>query len=136
MFEILEHTADIGFRAKADSLPELFECAAEALVATTMETENIDPRESYGLSAEGDSLESLIVNWLNDVLYHVDGRRLALRNFKVRHFDLRRTSGEALGERRDAERHPGKLIVKGVTYHQLKIKQDGAGWFCEVYLDI
>jgi SHS2 domain-containing protein len=33
MFEVLEHTADIGFRATAKDLPELFETAAEALVA-------------------------------------------------------------------------------------------------------
>lgn len=136
MFEILEHTADIGFRATANSLPELFGSAAEALVATAMEIDNIEPRESYALSAEGDSHESLLVNWLNDVLYYLDGRRLAMRRFKIHEFRSSRISGEALGEPRDAARHPGKLIVKGITYHQLKIERNQAGWFCEVYLDI
>jgi SHS2 domain-containing protein len=53
-FEVLEHTADIGFRATANSLPELFESAAEALVATAIETGNVEERESYALAAEDD----------------------------------------------------------------------------------
>jgi|SRR5690349_7983107 len=81
-FEFLEHTADIGFRVNANSLPELFEGAAEALVSTVMETGNIEGAESYPLAAEGDSQESVLVNWLSDVLYNLDGRRLALRDFK------------------------------------------------------
>jgi SHS2 domain-containing protein len=136
MFEILEHTADIGFRAQAASLPALLESAAEALVAIAMEAGNINPRDSYPLEAEGDSNESLLVNWLSEVLYRLDGEHLAMRSFKVMEFDRDRVRGQALGEPRDAQRHPPKLIVKGVTYHQLKIEQNADGWYCEVYLDI
>ena len=136
MFEILEHTADIGFRAQAASLPALFESAAEALVAIAMETGNISPRESYALEAAGDSNESLLVNWLSEVLYRVDGEHLAMRSFKVTELNGERVRGQAQGEPRDAQRHPPKLIVKGVTYHQLKIQQNAQGWYCEVYLDI
>ncbi len=136
MFEILEHTADIGFRAQAASRPALFEIAAEALVSIAMETGNINPRESYPLEAEGDSNESLLVNWLSEVLYRLDGEHLAMRSFKVTECDGERVRGQAHGEPRDAQRHPPKLIVKGVTYHQLKIGQNAQGWYCEVYLDI
>jgi SHS2 domain-containing protein len=106
------------------------------LVATAMDTDNIEPRQSYALAAEGDSRESLLVNWLSDVLYQIDGRRLALRRFKVHELDSGRVSGEAFGEPRRPERHPGRLIIEGITYYQLKVDQDRAGWFCEVYLDI
>lgn len=136
MFEILEHTADIGFRATARSLPELFESAAEALVATAIHTENIDRRESYPIQAEGDSIDSLLVNWLNEVLYYLDGRGLAMRDFNVTQLGPSRVTGQARGEPRTPARHPGKLIVKGVTYHQLKIEQINEAWVCEVYLDI
>jgi SHS2 domain-containing protein len=101
-----------------------------------METGNIEPRESYAVAAEGDSRESLLVNWLSDVLFHLDGRRLALHSFKVHELNTNRVAGEAFGEPRDPYRHPGKLIVKGITYHQLKVGRDQVGWFCEVYLDI
>ena len=104
MFEILEHMADIGFRARSPSLPELFESAAEALAGVAMETENIEPRESYRLAAEGDSTESLLVNWLSEVLYYIDGEHLALRGFKVLDFGSNRVQAEAHGERRDPAR--------------------------------
>jgi SHS2 domain-containing protein len=136
VFEILEHTADVGFRARAASLPALFENAAEALVAIAMETGHIEPRQSYQLEAEGDSNESLLVNWLSEVLYQLDGEHLALRDFRVTEYDSSRVRGQALGEPRVATRHAPKLVIKGVTYHQLKIEQDTQGWYCEVYLDI
>lgn len=136
MFELLEHTADVGFRATADTLPELFEAAAEALVSTAIEVDNVDPRESYPIIAQGGSRETLLVNWLSEVLYQLDGERRAMRRFKVEELTAERVSGRAFGEPRDAARHAGRLIVKGVTYHQLKVEETPAGCVCEVYLDI
>lgn len=136
MFEILEHAADVGFRARAGTLPELFERAAEAMVAIAMEPDGIEPRESYPIEAKGESQESLLVNWLSEVLYYLDGRRLALHGFKVKECTADRVTGAALGEPRQPSRHTAKLVVKGVTYHQLKIAQDEQGWYCEVFLDV
>jgi len=136
MFVILEHTADIGFRACGRTLAELFEQAAEALVAIALELEDISPKSEYTLAATGSDYESLLVNWLNEVLYLVDGERLAFRRFRVAEVAPTRASGVALGEPRDPARHRAKLIVKGVTYHQLQVRQTAEGWCAEVYLDI
>jgi SHS2 domain-containing protein len=136
MYEILEHAADVGFRAHALTLPQLFASAAEALIGIAMETDAIEPREAYPLAAEGESLEALLVNWLSEVLYYLDGRHLAMRSFHVKELTSDCVSGEAAGERRDPARQPAKLVVKGVTWHQLKIAQDAHGWFCEVFLDV
>ena len=136
MFEILEHTADIGFRATAATLPELFEAAAEALVAIVLNPSEISPRETIELAAQGESNESLLVNWLSEVLYWLDGERFAVCGFKIYELGRGRIAGGAKGEPRDAARHQPRLIVKGVTYHQLKIEQTAEGWSSEVYLDV
>jgi SHS2 domain-containing protein len=136
MFEILEHTADMGFRAHASTLPELFENSAQALVAIVLDPGKAVGRETISLTAEGDSKESLLVNWLSEVLYWLDGERFAMREFKILALTDSRVSGEARGEKRDSARHEPRLVVKGVTYHQLKIQPDAQGWSCEVYLDI
>lgn len=136
MFQILEHTADMGFRASAKDLPELFETAACALMDIAMDTTNVIPRESMELTAEGESLESLLVNWLSEVLYRLDGEGLALSHFKVRELTPNRVVAEASGEHRDSARHEAKLVIKGVTYHQLRIEHNKQGWSCEVYLDV
>jgi SHS2 domain-containing protein len=136
MFEMLEHTADIGFRARGRTLAEVFECAAEALAATAFEIDDVRPLKRYAIEARGEDLESLLVNWLSEVLYLLDGKRVALGGFEVKEITGRRVVGEATGEPQDAARHRPRLGVKGVTYHQLKISEDDNGWWAEVFLDV
>jgi SHS2 domain-containing protein len=136
MYELLEHAADVGFRAYAPTLPQLFASAAEALVGIAMEIDAIESRETYPLAAEGESREALLVNWLSEILYYLDGRQLSMRSFRVKELTSDRVSGDAVGEPRDPARQAAKLVVKGVTYHQLKIAHDQSGWFCEVFLDV
>jgi SHS2 domain-containing protein len=136
MYEILEHTADIGFRARGATIEELFEASAEALAGIVLETGDVEPRERYTLSAEGRDRESLLVNWLSEVLYWLDGKRVAFRRFHVCELTPARVLAEAEGEPRNPARHHGKLDVKGVTYHQLRISQEQGEWIAEVFLDV
>lgn len=136
MFEVLEHTADIGFRARGGTLGELFESAAAALVSIALETEAIRPVETYPFQAQGEDREALLVNFLNEVLWLHDGRRVAMGAFRVLSIDDTSVRCRAIGEPFDAARHRPKLIVKAVTYHQLRVARDQSGWLCEVYLDI
>jgi SHS2 domain-containing protein len=136
VFEILEHTADIGLRAWGATLQEAFENAATALSAIVVELDDIEPRIAYPIAASGDDDQSLLVNWLNEALYYLDARRIVLRRFRIEHFGDGRVAGQAWGEPRDPVKHRPKVIVKGVTYHQLKIEQRAEGWTVEVFLDI
>lgn len=136
MFEVLEHPADIGFRTHARTMPELFENAAVAMLSIAAELGDVSPRQQYSLQAAGTDRESLLVNWLNEVLYWFDGKRIALSQFQVTLEGDTGLTARAFGEPRDPERHRGKLVVKGVTWHQLKIAPGENGWIAEVYLDI
>jgi len=136
MYELLEHPADIGFRAFGGTLAELFANAALALVAIGTDPDEVQPAERYELSAEGSDRESLLVNWLSEVLYWFDGRRIAFREFHVELAEPAAVRATALGEPRDPARHHTRLIVKAVTWHQLRVVQTEDGWICEVYLDI
>ena len=136
MFEILEHPADIGFRAWGDSPAELFTCAAVALQSVAVETEATEERFVYPIAASGEDYESLLVNWLNELLYYLDGERVVMRGFQIDLSTPESVSGKGWGEPRDAVRHPPKLVIKGVTYHQLSVKEDGGRWTARVFLDI
>jgi SHS2 domain-containing protein len=136
VFEILEHTADIGLRAWGATLQEAFENAATALSAIVVELDDIQPRIAYPIAASGDDDQSLLVNWLNEALYYLDARRIVLRRFNIEHFGDGRVAGQAWGEPRDPVKHQPKVIVKGVTYHQLKIERRPDGWQVQVFLDI
>ena len=96
----------------------------------------MQPSILYPIAASGDDGESLLVNWLSEVLFYLDGRRVVMRRFRVEQLTSRQVIGQAWGEPRDPLRHHPKLIVKGVTYHQLKVSRTEKGWCAEVYLDI
>jgi len=136
MFEILEHPADIGFRVHGGSLTELFANAAIAMLSIADTPQQAAPRVEYPLTAEGGDYESLLVNWLNEVLYWFDGKRVVFHEFRITHLDRERVDAVGMGEPRENNRHPPRLIVKAVTYHQLKIAPVQDRWCAEVYLDI
>jgi SHS2 domain-containing protein len=136
IFEILEHPADIGFRAFGRTLPELYENSATALLTIRADPEEVEPRQEFRLSADSADCESLLVDFLSEVLYLVDGEQIAFRQVRVDALTETAISATGLGEHHDPARHHVKLIVKAVTWHQLKIDQTAEGWSATVYLDI
>jgi SHS2 domain-containing protein len=135
-FEILEHPADIGFRVSAGNLRELFERAAVGMLTIADEPSNVEAREEYELSVESGDREALLVDWLSEVLYWYDGKRIAFREFHVTEFTGNSLKAIGRGEPRDPQRHRARVIVKAVTWHQLKIEERDGVWVAQVYLDI
>lgn len=134
-FEVLEHTADIGFRAWGATFELMLASASQALVAIVLEIESVRDGEPYPIAAKGEDRESLLVNWLNEVLYYLDAQQVAFRRFEINACGEWHATGIAWGEPRTSA-HPAKLIVKGVTYHQLSVAANEHGWQCTVFLDI
>jgi SHS2 domain-containing protein len=126
-FEILEHTADMGFRVRGANEEELFANAAAALAAVVMDTSRAQGLERHEIAIEGESVEERLVHWLNEVLWLMDGRGVAPARFDP---------GVVWGETRDGAKHPPRLVVKAVTFHQLRVWQDAEGWGAEVFLDV
>lgn len=135
-FEVLEHPADIGFRAFGMDLPELFSNAAMAMLSIAGDPAAAAPGDEYRIAVESGDRESLLVDWLNEVLYWFDGRRIAFSEVRITAMTETSLEAVAAGEPRDPERHRARLIVKAVTYHQLKIEEREGVWAAEVYLDI
>jgi len=135
-FELLDHPADIGFRAHATTLPGLFANSAHALVYLILDPSRIESQQEVQLGADAADYESLLVNWLNEVLYLTDSKRLALGSFEIVELNETQLKCIARGERRDPEKHSAKLVVKAVTYHQLKIVRTPGGWSADVYVDV
>ncbi len=126
-FEILEHTADTGFRVYGETLDDLFANAAMALASIVMDTSRAEALQNYPVTIAGEALDDRLVSWLNEVLYLMDGYGVAPAW----------VSGSTVwGEPRDDRKHPPLLVVKAVTYHQLSIRQESEGWVAEVFLDI
>ena len=135
-FQILEHTADIGFEAFGPTREEVFTNAARALVYLMVDLESILPQDNLSLRAEGSDMPDLLVNWLSEILYLFDAEGWLFRDFEVKHLTDRSFAAVGRGEKFDRTRHQAKLLVKAITYHQLDLSETGQGWRAQVYVDI
>jgi SHS2 domain-containing protein len=135
-FEILEHPADVGFRAHGSTLEELFASAALALISIAGEIDAIEDRERREIVATGEDTESVLYAWLADIIAVADADRLVLQRVEVTSLGEGRVTGSAFGERYDHERHHSGTAIKAVTYHNFLVKQSGSGWIAEVFLDL
>lgn len=136
MYELFEHTADLGLRAQAPDLDQLFAEAARGLFAMVIENaEDVQPRIEVAIEIEGTDLDYLFFDWLNELLHTFETDRLLLTQFTVHVSDVG-LRAEARGEQLDRQRHHLSHEVKAITYHHLKVEQAPGGWQAEVIVDI
>ena len=135
-YEILEHTADIGFRATAATPAELFRNAALAMMAIAVDPATLSGNQEKNVDVSGDGYPDLLVNWLSEVLYLFDSDEFAGRDFRIDEIDENHLRAALIGEPRDPQRHTWELIIKAITYHQLKVEKADGRWQAEVFLDI
>lgn len=135
-FEILEHTADIGIRVHGDTVAALFAAAALSLQSVSLHASSIDSIELFEVSVTGEDREALLVNWLNEIIYLLDGKRVAIGRIHVKSLTDFEVIAAVWVEPLNLERHHVQLVVKAATYHQLKIFEHENGWTAEIFLDI
>jgi SHS2 domain-containing protein len=136
MYETFEHTADLGLRVRAADLPSLFAEAGRGLFSIIVANlDSVRPLETVSLAVEGETSELLLFDWLNELLYIYETRRLLLTEFDVKCGPLGLTA-TARGEPIDRSRHLLDHEVKAITYHGLKLQPDAGGWLAEVIVDI
>jgi SHS2 domain-containing protein len=136
MFELFEHTADIGLRVRAADLPELFRDAARALFSVMVANlDEVRPVQDVALRIEAGQLDDLLHDWLAELLYTFDARHLVLSAFEV-NVEPPCLTAVARGEPLDPQRHHLGMEVKAITYHGLKLEHQDGDWLAEVIMDI
>jgi SHS2 domain-containing protein len=130
-------TADVAFIAYGKDLNELFANAALAMFEVMINTKQVERKTEEKVFAEGYDLESLMFNWLNELLYVSDSKNLAFSKFDVK-VDDKNFKLEAIckGEEINPKKHETRTVVKAATYHQMKIWKENDVWKAQVILDI
>jgi SHS2 domain-containing protein len=136
MYELFEHTADLGLRVRAPDLDTLFAEAAACLFSAILEdVGTVRPEQAVTVELTGADREFLLFDWLRELLLRFDADHLVFGRFEVRVLGDGLT-GTAWGELLDPARHLLGNEVKAITYHELKVVRDGDGWLAEVIVDI
>jgi SHS2 domain-containing protein len=73
-------TADVAFETVGNTVEEMFLCAAEATTRVMIESpETIRGRENLSFHLENDELDMLLFDFLQEIIYYKDARRLLVR---------------------------------------------------------
>jgi SHS2 domain-containing protein len=124
-FEFLEHTADVYIAAHGNSLEEAFENSALAMFEVMTDTEKITAAEQDSVEVEAEDEYALLYSWLEALLVKFEVNNMFFSKFKVSPIEETQEGFKlkALmwGEKFSAGKHPQKVGVKAVTYHQMEI---------------
>ena len=134
-WEHFSHEADIGVRGYGRTPEEAFEAAALALTAVVTDPRKVRPREKVEMACEAPDLELLLVDWLNALIYEMSTRKLLFSRFEV-DLEAGKLQGAAWGEPIDLQRHQPAVEVKGATYTELEVKQEGGEWIAQCVVDV
>jgi SHS2 domain-containing protein len=136
VYELFEHTADLGLRVSAPTLEALLADAARGLLAMLVanpDAVRLVQIKTITVTAEEPSYQ--LFDWLNELLYAFETEKLLLAEFNLQ-WDAGRLTAVCRGEPMDPTRHQMDHEVKAITYHALRVEQTAAGWQAEVIVDI
>jgi SHS2 domain-containing protein len=138
-FEILDISGDVGIRAYGENCEDAFANAGIGMYSLITDIEKIEEKQTVEIEAKGDSLEGLLVSYLNELIFQFDtygfiGKRIEIVTFSNQ--PLAFIMVKVYGEEFDPNRHERRLLVKAATYHNIKVENVNNNWEVEVIFDI
>ena len=123
-FKILDHTADVGIIAYGTDLKQAFANAARGMFSLITELKNIREILQREIAVNAADRESLLVTWLNELIYLFDTENFLGKKFEMTELDDTHLKAKVYGEMVDRSRHQLKTGIKATTYHMLQIKHN------------
>ncbi len=147
-YKFLEHTADMKFQSFGKTLEEAFENSALAEFSI-MYDGKVKPAKKKKISVHGKDFESLLYNFLEELLFLLDSENFFLSKIdkiKIKRISINKNKrkcnyeleAEVLGD--DAENYEISLDVKAITYNEMFVRKEKIKgkdkWVCQVVVDV
>ncbi len=135
-YEVFDHTADVGIHAYGETLSELFIHMAQGMESLLVPPEQVRIAVHREIIVEGHDTLSLLIAWLNELIFLFDTEYLLFRDFEL--FALSETSlaGRASGEAYDHARHELSSAIKAATWHEAVIVDTAEGYSARIIFDL
>lgn len=135
-YTLLDHTADLGIRVWGSDLISLFVNAGTALMQILLNGKSFQKTLPKKITLSGIDLADLMVKWLGEILYLLEGEKLVVTSIRI--FDVKASRLEAILETVpfDPEFHEILHEIKAVTYHQIEVVQKKPRWEAQVIFDL
>ena len=132
-FEEIDHTADLCLRVYGSNLKELFVYAARGMFAL-MQCEpggQVRPA-SHHILLKADDVETLLVDWLNELLYLAEARQELYDVYDMEHLGETRLEAFVHG----AADHSRQRGIKAATFFDLHVARSSAGYQATITFDV
>lgn len=131
-FEEVEHTADWALRAHGADLAGLLQSAARGMLSLLGDLPSQGEATTWRLRLEAADAESLLVSWLEELLYRMESAQVTYGEMEIRVTPDYRLEAEI-------EQVPLLRLgrhIKAVTYHNLAIEHTAQGLAATIVFDV
>lgn len=125
----------MGIVAYGADISQAFANAARALFSLITELDDVEELLHRDIELVAPDEESLLVEWLNELIYLFDTENIVFKRFDVTKLNNTQLKARGYGEKVDSSKHRLKTGVKAATYHMLKVDK-GDGCQVRVLFDI
>ncbi|MHC4266959.1 MAG: archease [Planctomycetota bacterium] len=131
-------TADAAIEARGDTLEELFSASAMATFTVMVDTDGVQPEDRKVLHLENSEIDSLLFDWLAEIIYLKDSEFMVFCKFdvKITKDTNYRLDADIFGEEINQSKHDLKCDVKAVTFHLFDVYKKEGKWISRFILDL
>lgn len=130
-FEEVEHTADVALKVYGHDRSTLFVNAAYGMFSLMADWEEFPPSTEQEISLEAIDDETLLVDWLSELLYLHEMGDTVYTSFEI--LDISPTTLWATVQ--GTKRWTPKTAIKAVTFNELHIEKTSEGCTVTIVFD-
>jgi len=127
-YRYLDHVTDAYIEAYGDSMEEAFSYAAKGTINVMFEIKDIQSKSKLEFVVEGHDYSELLFNWLERILLliAIDNKVMSDFEIKISKLDSKyQLTALTMTESIDLSKHGYRTEIKGVTYHEMEVLQEG-----------
>jgi SHS2 domain-containing protein len=135
-YRLLEHTADMGIEARAESCPKVLEEMASGLMMILFGDSPVSASIVTKIHLREENSVELMVAWLNEILYWCEQNNFVSAATRIDALEEGELWATLSGEPFDQKRHHVERQVKAITYYQACLEETSGAWYAKVYVDL
>lgn len=137
-YEYINHTADLKVRAYGKTLEEAFTNAAIGGFDFLTDTSKIKKKIEKKISIKSKRIEALLYDFIEELLFLLDTEAFIISGFKDMKIKQEKNKFEltAVAQGDNYKNYEVKGDIKSITYSEMKIHKEKAGFVIDVVLDI
>jgi len=135
-YETYSHTADAGVRGYGSTVSEAFEGVAMATFSLMADIDKVNPKIKTEIKLKADSLEVLLVKWLNELISLASLNSMVYSKFQVEVDDKKFALNAKIWGNKINETSELREEVKAATFADLRVEKIDDEWVAQCIVDV